>query len=96
MIVGPDNMEIDEYSREIWIFDAADLKAGPVCKLSHPEMNYAFTIHSAWIEECVSQETTYKVNVEEDLQYMINKMKDKDKKFFTEFMSKNVYPHFDK
>ncbi|NNJ89486.1 MAG: hypothetical protein HKP53_08790, partial [Eudoraea sp.] len=96
MIVGPANMELDEYSREIWIFDAADLEAGPVCKLSHPDMNYAFTIHSAWIEECVSQVTPYKVNVEEDLQYLINKMKAKNKKFFTEFMTKNVYPHFDK
>lgn len=95
MIVGPDNMEIDEYSREIWIFDAADLQAGPICKLSHPEMNYAFTIHSTWIEECVSQDTPYKVSVKEDLQFMIDKMKSEDKKFFTEFMSKHVYPHFD-
>ncbi len=94
MIVGPPDMESDAYSREIWFFDAADLKAGPVCKMSHPDMNYAFTIHSAWIDECVSQNTGYKVDVREDLQYLINKMRGKNKKFFTEFMSKHVYPHF--
>ena len=94
MIVGTDNAELDEYSREIWFFDAADLKAGPLCKLSHPEMNYAFTIHSAWIAECVSQETNYKVDVKEDLQYLINKMRGKNKKFLTEFMSRHVYPNF--
>jgi hypothetical protein len=94
MIVGSDDMELDEYSREIWIFDAADLKAGPLSKMSHPDMNYAFTIHSAWIAECVSQNTTYKVNVREDMQYLINKMRGGNKKFFTEFMSEHVYPNF--
>lgn len=98
MIVGTDVKEKirtdDHYSREVWIFDAADLKAGPVCKLSHDEMNYAFTIHSTWIDECVSQNTSYKVDVEKDLQYVINKMRRKNKKDLTNFMKKNVYPNF--
>ncbi len=94
MVNGSLKKDQDEYSREVWIFDAADLKAGPLCKLHHPDMNYAFTIHSAWIEECVSQDTAYKVSVREDLQHLIDKMRGSNKKFFTEFMSKHVYPHF--
>jgi hypothetical protein len=95
MIVGSDDFEVDEYSREIWIFDAADLQSGPVCTLSHPEMNFAFTIHSAWVDNCVSQQTSYKVNVREDLEYTIGKMRLKNRKFFTPFMEKYVYSHFE-
>ena len=95
MVVGPDNFEEDAYSREIWLFDAADLKAGPVCKMSHPDMNFAFTIHSTWIPDCVSQQTPYKVSVRSDLEYTIGKMRRKNRKFFSSFMERYVYPNFD-
>jgi len=35
---------------EIWIFDAADLKEGPVCKLWHHDLNFGLTLHTAWLE----------------------------------------------
>ena len=94
MVIGDPILEAREYAREVWLFDAADLKSGPVCKLSHPEMNYAFTIHSAWIEEAISQNTSYQVDINQDLQNFINKMRPKNRKFFTEFMQKHVYPNF--
>jgi|GEM_PF-1499131 len=31
-----------------WIFDAADLKKGPICKLVHAAFNTVYTMHSAW------------------------------------------------
>jgi hypothetical protein len=95
MVVGPDNFDDDDYSREIWLFDAADLRKGPICKMTHPDMNFAFTIHSAWIEDCVSQSSHYKVSVRNDLEYTIGKMRRGNKKFFHSFMEKHVYPHFE-
>ena len=35
---------------EIWIFDAADLKGGPLCKLWHEDLNFGLTLHTAWLE----------------------------------------------
>ena len=94
MVVGPKNFDVDDYTREIWIFDGLDLAKGPVCKLSHPDLGFAFTIHSTWIEDAVSQKTDYKVDVKEDLQYLIDKMREDDKEFMTDFMEEYVYPHF--
>ena len=94
MVVGAPSLEAEKYAREVWLFDAADLKSGPVCKLSHPEMNYAFTIHSTWIDEAVSQKTSYQVDINQDMQNFINKMRPKNRKFFTEFFKKHVYPNF--
>jgi len=35
---------------EIWIFDAADLKSGPLCKLWHQDLNCGLTLHTAWLQ----------------------------------------------
>ncbi|MEN0048595.1 MAG: hypothetical protein AAF806_16155, partial [Bacteroidota bacterium] len=95
MVNGTDDLNLDEYTREVWIFDAADLKTGPICKLSHPDMNYAFTIHSTWMENCKSQVSPYQVNIREDYQYSINRYAFKKRAFYSDFMEKYVYPHFD-
>ena len=89
----------DAYSREIWIFDAADLKKGAICKLSHPEMIFAFTIHSAWMEDCVSTSSSYNIPVKEDYDEVISTFKpysgaNSHKMFIQQFMDENVYPHF--
>ncbi|WP_375500254.1 carotenoid oxygenase family protein [uncultured Nostoc sp.] len=34
---------------EIWIFKAESLKQGPICKLSHPDLNFGFSLHTAWL-----------------------------------------------
>jgi hypothetical protein len=95
MVNGPDNFNDDNYSRELWIFDAANLKGGPICRLTSPEMDFAFTIHSTWIDECISQETNYKVNIKKDLEYAILRYVKKDeRKEMSAFMEENVYPHF--
>ncbi len=86
----------DAYSREIWIFDAAALKNGPVCKLSHPDLQYAFTIHSIWIPDCVNTQSNYNINVKEDFNWVIQQFPDAAKKATMQaFMDKNVYPHFE-
>lgn len=95
MVNGTQNLNDLNYLREIWLFDAANLKAGPVCKMSHPDMNFAFTIHSTFIENCNSQATTYKVNVREDIEYTMRNFKPAKKKILQEFMNQHVYPNFD-
>jgi hypothetical protein len=97
MINGPEDLEgPDEYTREIWIFDAADLKKGPICKLHHPELNYSFTIHSTWSPDCKNVETDYSINIREDYDEVIAQFWNKDhQKWIQEFMNKNVYPHYE-
>jgi len=86
----------DKYSREIWIFDAANLKDGPVCKLGHKDLQFAFTIHSVWTPDCKNHNTEYKIDVKEDYEWVIEKIKNKAKRNkMREFLKKEVYPHFD-
>ena len=95
MVNGEEDFSVDEYSREVWIFDASSLSTGPLCRLSHPDMNFSFTIHSAWIPDCVSQESPYTINIQRDYEHVINSFfKEDNKKFMRKFMKANVYPHF--
>jgi len=44
-------IEAEETGSQIWIFDAANLNNGaPLCKLSHPKLNFGLSIHTAWLE----------------------------------------------
>ncbi|MFO0624995.1 MAG: carotenoid oxygenase family protein [Polyangiales bacterium] len=36
-------------AREVWIFRARDLAAGPVCRLGHPDLDWGYTLHTAWL-----------------------------------------------
>ncbi len=86
----------DQYSREIWFFDAAELSKGPVCKLQHPELQFAFTIHSVWSPDCVSSNTSYNIPVREDYDWVISNFPNQERqKNMREFMEKNVYPFFE-
>ncbi|MCU0427114.1 MAG: carotenoid oxygenase family protein [Candidatus Kapabacteria bacterium] len=40
-----------DYECQIWIFQAWNLAAGPCCILTNPELDYAFTLHSAWVDD---------------------------------------------
>ena len=52
---------------EVWVFDAADITAGPVCRLGHPELDFAFTVHSTWVPELRPSPRDYRVNIRDDL-----------------------------
>ncbi|NJM93464.1 MAG: hypothetical protein HC842_01300 [Cytophagales bacterium] len=97
MINGQPDFSGDEYSREIWIFDASELKKGPICKLSHPDLDFAFTIHSTWMERCESPgEIKYKIGVREDYQPLIKKiLKPWKRRCVQEMFDKEIYPHFE-
>lgn len=83
------------FSRQLYLFDAADLSKGPVCKLSHDKLAFGFTIHTAYFPEIENSDTKYRVNIKEDYDWVISKFPDKDKqKKMQEFMNKDVYPRF--
>lgn len=84
------------YQCEVWIFDANELNKGPVCKLNHPQMSFGFTIHSAWVPETkVVSKPDYVINVKEDYDFMIQKVKDGGiKTRIQQLFDTEVYPHF--
>ena len=51
---------------EIWIFDAANLKEGALCKLHHPELNFGFSLHTTWLKNINTSNLEYKI---EDARY---------------------------
>jgi hypothetical protein len=51
---------------ELWVFDAADLAAGPVARLGHPELSMPFTLHTLWLPRAEARSSTYRVDVEAD------------------------------
>ncbi len=57
----------DTSGEEVWIFDAADIAAGPVCRLGHPELDFAFTVHSTWVPELRPSPRDYQVPIAQDL-----------------------------
>lgn len=96
MIIGdPNDLTADEYSREIWIFDAAELSEGPVCKLYHPDLIFSFTIHSAWLLDCQSFESGYTVPVKPDYDQVLAGFWNPDSQRKMQiFMDAYVYPHY--
>ncbi len=59
---------------EVWIFDAGNLKQGPLCKLHHPELNFGFSLHTTWLKNINSREASYKVQVKQDYQESVNNL----------------------
>ncbi len=76
-------------SSEFWIFDGANL-AKPLCKLSHPDFNFGFTLHSAWLPKIGRHQASYNIPVKQDYQKLVDKQSPNIQKLFED----KVYPHF--
>ncbi len=93
------------YQTQLWIFDAQNLNKGAICKLAHPEWIANTTLHSAWIDEAVSTESNYYIDVKKDYQPLIEhtlfgktllgKMFVKQRNQIQEIFDMNIYPNFD-
>lgn len=59
--------ERETSGEEVWVFDAADITRGPLCRLGHEELDFAFTVHSAWVPELRPSRRDYAVSVADDL-----------------------------
>lgn len=52
---------------EVWIYDAAALAKGPICRLDGSALGVGFTIHTAWLPEVQRRQAPYRVGLAADL-----------------------------
>ena len=77
---------------EFWIFRAENISAGPICRMYHPEINFCFTLHSAWMPNPQPSSMAYHIPVRQDYDRVIDKLPDKE--VIQPFFEKYVYPNF--
>ena len=91
----PDGSQDGGYSRQLYLFDAADLRAGPVCKLSHDNLAWSLTIHSIYCPEIAAPTLDYRVDIPEDCNWVLERFPDEEKqRFFRDFLEQEVFPHY--
>ncbi|PSB23685.1 lignostilbene-alpha,beta-dioxygenase, partial [filamentous cyanobacterium Phorm 46] len=89
-VVHHGTYEQTDNGNEIWIFDAANLKQGPVCQLWHPQLKLGFTVHTTWLPKIAKRTATYNIPVEEDYQDLVAQQPAEIQELF----EKEIYPHF--
>ena len=78
---------------EIWIFDAKNLQQGPLYKLSHPKLNFGFTVHTTWLKKAVSP-SRLEYDIRSDHDYLIAFQKDPELRAkIQELFDQEVYPN---
>ncbi|MCX5931896.1 MAG: carotenoid oxygenase family protein [Cyanobacteria bacterium] len=83
---------IGEHRKELWIFDAADLAAGPLCRLAHPSFQPGYTVHTCWMAQVNPRQSTYRIPIRDDYQDLVAKAGAEVQALFEE----QVYPAWDK
>lgn len=83
------------YSSQVWLWEAADLAKGPVCKLGHEQFIYAYTFHSVWTPEAEFTNPKDQIDIIDDIDDMVKLIINSGKQVkVEEFMDNYVYPHF--
>lgn len=83
------------FSSEFWVFDAAGIAKGPICKLQHDGVKFAFTLHTTWIPEAISTPLPKPFTIKEDYQEVLASLpKVEGQPLWEEFFEENIYPHF--
>lgn len=77
---------------ELWIFDAENLKRGPVCRLGHPQLDVAFLQHSVWVPELNEPAEVAGISVREDFEPRLEGQPEEVRRLFEE----KVFPQFEK
>ncbi|RUT04438.1 hypothetical protein DSM106972_046660 [Dulcicalothrix desertica PCC 7102] len=83
-----------ENKNEFWLFDANNLSNGPQCKLSHPSLNFALTLHTAWLPSIGNRQASYRINVREDYKELVRAASQKHPDI-KDLFEQEVYPNFD-
>ena len=81
---------ISDGGDELWLFDAARLEKGPVCRLGHPAVDLAFSLHTTWSPDLPGSKLGYRMPASSDLQGV---MADKPQ-VLKDVFAKEVYPRF--
>lgn len=79
---------------EFWIFDAANLQSGPVCKLTHEKLKIGMTVHSTWLPEIGKRQAKYYIPVAEDYQDRLPQDDSQKSQKIRQLFQTEVYPHF--
>lgn len=96
MLINYPNAGGNNYQCEVWVFDAARLAQGPVCTLVSPELDYAFTLHSAWTKDALPSVSTYKIDVRADYDPVIAQLEPALRRApVQDLFNRFIYPHFD-
>jgi len=51
---------------ELWIYDAARLSAGPVCRLDARPLGIGFSLHTAWLPSVAPRTASYRIDLATD------------------------------
>jgi len=95
MINGlPTDNGLTNYVREVWIFDASNLEQGPLCKLTHPQFNFGFTLHSLWVENI--EEVHLEEAIHKEYENLLDEVKGKYKKPIKRLFEDKIYPNIKK
>jgi hypothetical protein len=82
---------IAEGRKELWIFDGADLAAGPLCRLGHPEFSPGYTIHTTWLASIEPRRADYRIAPRQDYEPLLAREGPATRRLFEE----EVFPHFE-
>lgn len=75
---------------EFWVFDAQNLKQGPLTRLGHKELSMGFTLHTAFLPELKTRTSTYALDIKADYNPILESQTDEVKALF----DKHVFPKF--
>lgn len=62
---------------ELWIYDAADLAGGPVCKLASPAWEIGFSLHTAWLPQIEPRAASYRKDARSELSAAVGSLPDR-------------------
>jgi len=77
-------------SSEFWIFDGGDLAQGPLTKLRHQDLNFGYSLHTAWLPKIGRRQVSYNIPVKSDFQQLVNDSSPDIQKLFED----EIYPFF--
>jgi len=81
---------ISSQAKELWIFDAAHLAQGPLCRLAHPDFQPGYTIHTTWLPTIARRQAAYHIPVRADYGPLVAQAAPAIRQLF----ETAVYPHF--
>jgi len=81
---------ISSQAKELWIFDAAHLSQGPLCRLAHPDFQPGYTIHTTWLPTIARRQAAYHIPVRADYGPLVAQAAPAIRQLF----ETAVYPHF--
>lgn len=75
-------------TKEIWVLDAAHLSQGPICQLSHPDLDFGFSIHACWLPAIAPRTAAYHIPIRQDYESRLTQPD------IQQLFAESVYPHY--